>query len=93
MLPVTLSNSEIEVALSALPGWRQEGSEIVTERKFETYKEGLVFASAIGWFADKAGHHPDLKIGYRKVEIRLSSHDTGSITKRDIRMAQGISKL
>ncbi|RYG37185.1 4a-hydroxytetrahydrobiopterin dehydratase [bacterium] len=91
--PVLLSDSDIDAALADLPKWRREGAEIATEREFPTYKDGLVFATAVGWFADAADHHPDLKIGYQKVEIRLSSHDAGGITKRDVNLARKIDGL
>jgi 4a-hydroxytetrahydrobiopterin dehydratase len=38
-------------------------------------------------------HHPDLRIVYSTVDIRLNSHDAGGVTDRDVKLATKISEL
>jgi 4a-hydroxytetrahydrobiopterin dehydratase len=48
-------------------------------------------AADIGALAEEADHHPDLLLGWGRLEVRLSSHDVGAITRRDLRLARQIS--
>jgi 4a-hydroxytetrahydrobiopterin dehydratase len=80
-------------ALTALPAWTTDGSQIKKSFAFATYKDGLVFAVAVGHLADRMDHHPDMFVGYRKVDIALSTHDAGGVTEFDIKLATQIESL
>ncbi|TFC97823.1 MULTISPECIES: VOC family protein [Cryobacterium] len=43
--------------------------------------------------ADAMNHHPDVRLGYGRVGFRLSSHDAGGVTDRDLRLALRIQDL
>jgi len=43
--------------------------------------------------AEEANHHPDVDLRWGAVGIRLTSHDTGGVTERDVRLARRISAL
>jgi 4a-hydroxytetrahydrobiopterin dehydratase len=43
--------------------------------------------------ADAMNHHPDVQLGYGTVGFRLSSHDVGGVTDRDLRLALRIQEL
>jgi 4a-hydroxytetrahydrobiopterin dehydratase len=43
--------------------------------------------------AEAVNHHPDISISYNKVKLSLTSHDSGGVTQRDIRMAGKINEL
>ena len=88
-----LSADQVTSALAGLDGWGTNGSEIAKTYEFPTYKDGLVFACAVGYIADSMDHHPDLTIGYRRVAVALSTHDSGGITEFDIRLANRIESL
>lgn len=88
-----LSNQEIEEALKGLTCWETDGLHLKKSVKFETYKDGLVFAVAVGQLADRMNHHPDLAIGYQRVDISLSTHDAGGITESDVRLASQIEGI
>ena len=88
-----LSEDQVGVALRELKGWRSADSKIEKVYEFPTYKDGLVFACAVGYLADKMDHHPDLTIGYRRVDVSLSTHDAGGITEFDLRLAKKIETL
>ena len=38
-------------------------------------------------------HHPDIKIGWCKVDILLTTHDSGDVTKKDIELASLCDKI
>ena len=88
-----LSESEIEAGLVAAPGWVMEDGKVVKRFTFKTYKDGLVFAIAIGQVADHLNHHPDLEVGYAKVKVAVNTHDVGGISPYDFELAKRIDAL
>lgn len=74
-------------------GWTEQG--IAIERKFEfnDFTEAMIFVNRVAEAADEANHHPDISISYNKVTLQLTSHDTGRLTSRDIKMANTINQL
>ena len=81
-----LSDQEVE---SELPrNWERDGDEIVRTYEFDDYLMGVAFASEIAEIAEEEFHHPEITIGYEEVEVRLTSHEEGGITDKDIHMAE-----
>ncbi|OCT88328.1 hypothetical protein XELAEV_18016962mg [Xenopus laevis] len=42
--------------------------------------------------AEKMNHHPEWFNVYNKVQITLTTHDCGRLTKKDLKLAQFIEK-
>ena len=82
---MTLSDDEVDAQLP--DEWDREGDEIVRTYEFDDYLTGVSFASDLAEIADEEFHHPELVIGFRSVEVRLTSHEAGGITDDDIRLA------
>jgi 4a-hydroxytetrahydrobiopterin dehydratase len=55
------------------------------------FATGLELAGRIGTAAEELNHHPDLDLRYRHLDVRLTSHDTGAVTERDVELARRIS--
>jgi 4a-hydroxytetrahydrobiopterin dehydratase len=91
-MPV-LSEQDVQNALRALPGWTKSGSVIRRQFEFGDFKQAMAFVNQVAEAAERANHHPDITINYNKVTMALTSHDSGGITHRDIRMAGEISKI
>ena len=80
--------------LQNLPGkWTLagDGKSIHQAFKFKNFAEAWSFMTRVALLAEKADHHPDWSNSYNKVEISLSTHDAGGVTKRDIALAQAIT--
>jgi 4a-hydroxytetrahydrobiopterin dehydratase len=86
-----LSDEEI---VERLPdGWDRDGDEIVRTYEFDSYLEGVGFASGAAGLAEEAFHHPELTINWREVEVRLTTHDAGGITTNDTDLAARFDEL
>ena len=81
-----LSEDEIEQQLPS--DWRRDGDEIVNVYEFDEYLDGVAFAAECGEIADEEFHHPEIRIRYDEVEVRLTSHEEGGITDQDVHMAE-----
>jgi 4a-hydroxytetrahydrobiopterin dehydratase len=86
-----LSDDEVETALP--DDWSREGEEIVRTFEFDSYLEGIGFASGAGGLAEEAFHHPEMTIGWREVEVRLTTHDAGGITGKDTDLAERFDEI
>jgi len=91
--PRSLFDQEVESALAGLPGWSREYDALTRSFTFPTFSDAIRFVNRIADEAERADHHPDIMISYRRVTFRLSSHDAGGITQRDIRLAARIDTL
>ena len=88
-----LSDSEIAAALPALPGWNLSGKAIERTFKFPDFVAAMAFVNRIAGTAEEANHHPDIAIHYNQVTLSLWSHDSGGVTKRDLKMAGTINEI
>jgi 4a-hydroxytetrahydrobiopterin dehydratase len=88
-----LKNEEVDQALASLKDWRRDGKELVRSFKFDGFPAAIKFVNRIAQLAEEANHHPDILINYNKVKLTLSSHDSGGITQRDVRLATAISGI
>jgi 4a-hydroxytetrahydrobiopterin dehydratase len=94
MATKALSDTEITSGLSKLTGWERDGDSITKTYKFETYPDGLAFASAAGIVSDGKDHHPDILIGWKKVTLTFTTHDAGSkISQHDLDTAAAVEAL
>lgn len=76
-----------------LRDWRVQDPE--EHARFETgsFNAGVALVQAIGAAADEMNHHPDVDLTYPCVDVRLSSHDVGGVTMRDVVLARAISEM
>ena len=88
-----LTQTEIEQELAALTGWTQKDNEITRTFTLPSFPAALAFASAVGHLAERADHHPDILIQYRKVTLTLSTHSAGGLTEKDFDLATEINTL
>jgi 4a-hydroxytetrahydrobiopterin dehydratase len=86
-----LSDGEIETRLP--DGWGRDGDEIVRAFEFDAYLDASGFLSAAAGLAEDAWHHPEMTITWGEVEVRLTTHDAGGITEKDIDLAGRLNNI
>jgi 4a-hydroxytetrahydrobiopterin dehydratase len=90
-----LSATERHTALQGLPGWSEcPGREAIGRRfVFKDFSEAFGFMTRVALAAEKADHHPDWRNVYNTVELELTTHDAGGVTRRDVALAQAINAI
>jgi 4a-hydroxytetrahydrobiopterin dehydratase len=88
-----LTEDEIAAQLSGTPGWAREGSSITLSVTRDDFRGAMLFAGAVAYLAEDAGHHPDILIQWNRVTLTLSSHSAGGLTAADFGLAGRISAL
>ncbi len=85
-----LSSSEIEAGVAALPGWALKDGALTKQFEFPSFADLVSFLVKVGFIAEKADHHPDMQISYRRLTFSLSTHDVQAITRKDLELAKQI---
>ncbi len=89
----TLNDDEITVRLEKLTGWERKGETITKTYELSDFTHALGFVVVVVVIAEAVWHHPDITIhSWSKVDIICSSHDAGTITKRDVDLADKIEE-
>lgn len=78
----------IDAWLQQHPGWSREGVELTRAYAFPDYPATIAFVTRVGFAAEKHDHHPFLGVGWCKVKVAWSTHDTGGVTELDLKLAE-----
>ena len=89
----TLSREEIEERLKKLRGWTLEGNAIKRQYTFAGFPEAIAFVNRLAPEAEKADHHPDILINYKRVTLTYSTHSEGGLTEKDFQGAAAADRL
>ncbi|MDQ2787881.1 MAG: 4a-hydroxytetrahydrobiopterin dehydratase [Chloroflexota bacterium] len=88
-----LTGDEITARLEKLTGWERTGESITKTYELSDFTHALGFVVVVGMIAEAVWHHPDITLhGWNKVDITCRSHDAGTITKRDVDLADKIEE-
>ncbi len=91
MLPAKVTPAEF-AALPEMRDWRFSLNMVRSEFQADTFSKGAEFAAFVAALADEQNHHPDINLRYPgRVRISMSTHDTGSLSEADVRLAGAVS--
>ena len=76
-------------------GWKLEDGRkaLLRSFKFKDFSEAFAFLTRVALHAEKADHHPEFTNVWNRVDFRLTSHDAGGVTERDVALAKAINAL
>ncbi len=66
---------------------------LVRAYKFPDFRSALAFVNRVGETAEEQGHHPDILLGWAKVEITTWTHAVDGLTESDFILAAKIDRL
>ena len=75
-----------------IPDWEIDNNYLSREIKFKNFNEAWGFMSQVALIAEAMNHHPDWSNVYSTVNIRLMTHDSGSVTRLDFELALKINE-
>lgn len=88
-----MTEAEVAEALKDVQGWVFENGEITRIFEFKNYYETTAFVNAAVFVAHTEDHHPDISFGYKKCQIKYSTHSIGGISENDFICAAKINAL
>ena len=82
-------------ALAGLDGWGFDAARngIARSFAFADFGEAFAFMTRVALEAEKADHHPEWSNVWNRVDILLSTHDSGGVTQKDIALAARIEAI
>ena len=90
-----LNPEQRETLTQTVPNWILLGNRDAITRtfKFQNFLEAFAFMGKVAIFAEELNHHPEWFNVWNKVEITLSTHDSGGLTQLDINLATKIDQI
>lgn len=89
-----LRGEEVERLARELPDW-----EVVEEHhlsrtfRFKNFREALTFVNRVGELAEEQNHHPDVSLGWGRVELTVFTHKIDGLTESDFVFAAKVDRL
>ena len=76
-------------------GWslNTDGKVLQRSFRFKDFSEAFAFLTRVAMHAEKVDHHPEFTNVWNRVDFRLTTHDTGRVTDRDVELARAINGL
>jgi 4a-hydroxytetrahydrobiopterin dehydratase len=83
-----LTESELQSALAGLKGWTISNGKLHREYKFADFVHAFGFMATAAVAIEKMNHHPEWFNVWNKVVVDLTTHDSGGITAKDVKLAE-----
>jgi 4a-hydroxytetrahydrobiopterin dehydratase len=92
--PATLSDRDVDLALSGERGWRREGDELLRELKLRDFDEALRFVERVAQLANDYGRRPDMCISeFNRVRLSISNLHHAGFTQAETRLAAKVNAV
>lgn len=89
-----LTEAEIELALSELPGWSHVENRLERTWSFGGHLQALAAATAVGLLNERRDHHSDLAVNYDTLKVSTTTHSAGHrVSAKDVDLATAISEF
>ncbi len=88
-----LNTKVINGKLKKMNEWKFQNNAISRSFDFSTYMSGISYVQTLALLAEKENHHPNITIGWCRINIEFTSHDLGGVTEKCIYMAILATKL
>ncbi|MEM9762072.1 MAG: 4a-hydroxytetrahydrobiopterin dehydratase [Pseudomonadota bacterium] len=74
----------------AANGWAlsDDGKAIAKTFRFADFRDAMAWMMRAGFEAEAADHHPEWFNVYNRVEVKLTTHDTGGLSEKDVALAE-----
>ncbi len=88
-----LSAARRQMLATELPDWQLAEEHLQRTFRFADFSQAFAFMTRVALLAEKHDHHPEWSNVWNRVEIRLTTHDAGGLSERDVTMARAIDAL
>jgi 4a-hydroxytetrahydrobiopterin dehydratase len=90
---VSLLDVEAEKLAQEVPEWSLGDNAIERGFKFKDFRQAMDFVGKVTEVAKGQDHHPDILISYNRVQLTLSTHKVGGLSRNDFILAAKIDQL
>lgn len=90
---MTIKQSSPSSLLTPPEGWSLHNNTLTRTWRFEGDETPLAWVNQVWTLAQTHQHHPDVELSYGSVTLHLTTHDTGTLTDKDLSLALEINAL
>jgi 4a-hydroxytetrahydrobiopterin dehydratase len=84
----------VKAMMAQVPGWNvAKRNRIARKFEFSDFRSALKFVVQIGEIAEAQGHHPDIQLGWGKVQVTTWTHDVQGLSDSDFQLAAKVNAL
>ena len=88
-----LTQPDIDRRMKNFTGWARDGDAIRKQYTFADFPAAIAFVDRLAPEAERADHHPDILINYKRVTLTYSTHSEGGLTDKDFAGAATADRL
>ena len=92
-MPALLEPEAVQTLLQEVPEWKLEENTISRAFEFASFPLAIAFVNKVAEEAEKANHHPDIDIRWKRVRLTLSTHSAGGLTSADFTLARKLDQV
>jgi 4a-hydroxytetrahydrobiopterin dehydratase len=70
-----------------------DGAALTRSLRFKDFAQAFAFLTRVAAHAEAVDHHPEFTSRWNRVDFRLTTHDAGGVTARDVALAKAIDAL
>ena len=76
-------------------GWElsEDGTAITKTFHFKGFRDAMAWMARAAFEAEHLNHHPEWLNVYNRVEVRLTTHDTGGLSEKDFELANRLDRI
>lgn len=74
-------------------GWSVVEGRLMREYSFDDFARAKAFIDTVSEVCETLNHHAELHFGWGYAVVEMFSHDTNSITQRDLDLAVAINRV
>ena len=82
----------LEAQIATLGGWEVRGDRLYKQFKFSDFVTAFGWMAQLALVAERSNHHPEWRNVYNRVDVELTTHDTGGISERDVALAHAMDE-
>jgi 4a-hydroxytetrahydrobiopterin dehydratase len=91
--PGILTQQQLDAALADFEGWEYRNRGIEKHFRFADFSAAFGFMTRVALACECRNHHPEWSNVWNRVDIRLTTHESGGTTQRDLDLARAIEQL
>ena len=85
----------MDITTLAAKGWTKTGDGTAIQKTFVfcNFVDAFGFMTRAAFWAEKWNHHPEWSNSFKTVVVKLTTHDAGGLTEKDIKLATKMEEL
>ena len=76
-----------------VPDWERDGEVLRRTLEFADFAEAWAFMGRVAEVAEDLQHHPDWSNSWNRVDLAVTTHSAGCLTRLDLAFAEAVESI